>query len=178
MAVGKSLVFSLGCTGFSTRPFRIESSSCSRGQATRFRGCGASFRSEAFRNGGRDRINSRITACASFFTFGGMSPSTITLRRLYFRDRMSSIRISYGVSSYSIGVREKLIFFSLTPRRSSSTTCIQKRAQSLKWIFSSTLPEVSAWALSRSTSASPWHTRCRNVLNSRVSVANARHTAR
>lgn len=41
---------------------------------------------------------------------------------------MSSIRISYGVNSYSIGVREKLIFFSLTPRRSSSTTCIQKRA--------------------------------------------------
>lgn len=36
------------------------------------------------RSGGRDLINSRITACASFFTRRGISPFTITLRRLYF----------------------------------------------------------------------------------------------
>lgn len=41
---------------------------------------------------------------------------------------MSSIKISYGVSSYSVGEWWKLIFFSLTPRRSSSTTCIQNLA--------------------------------------------------
>lgn len=29
-------------------------------------------------------MNSRMTACASCFTFGGMSPFTITFRRLYF----------------------------------------------------------------------------------------------
>lgn len=43
-------------------------------------------------------------------------------------DLMSSISISYGVSAYSVGVWWKLIFFSLTPRRSSSTTCIQNLA--------------------------------------------------
>lgn len=37
-----------------------------------------------FRSGGRDLMNSRITACASFFTLGGISPFTITLRKLYF----------------------------------------------------------------------------------------------
>ena len=47
-------------------------------------------------------------------------------------ERISSIRISYGVSSYSIGVLEKLFFFSLTPRRSSSMTCTQKRAYNEK----------------------------------------------
>lgn len=109
------------------------------------------------RRGGRDLINSRMTAWASFFTFGGMSPFTITLRKLYFLwkinekveiaetitkelwhrcgahcyaylDLMSSIKISYGVSSYSVGGWWKLIFFSRTPRRSSSTTCIQNLA--------------------------------------------------
>lgn len=43
-------------------------------------------------------------------------------------DLMSSINISYGVIVYSVGVWWKLIFFSLTPRRSSSTTCIQNLA--------------------------------------------------
>lgn len=41
---------------------------------------------------------------------------------------MSSINISYGVNSYSIGVLVKFIFFKRTPRLNSSTTCIQNRA--------------------------------------------------
>lgn len=41
-----------------------------------------------FFNGGLDRINSNITACASFLTLGGISPFTITLRRLYFLNRL------------------------------------------------------------------------------------------
>lgn len=99
------------------------------------------------RSGGRDRMNSKMTACASFFTRGGMSPFTITFLKLYFLlinlisktfirapdmcshlDRMSSINISYGVSVNSVGGCRKLIFFSLTPRRNSSTTCIQNLA--------------------------------------------------
>lgn len=47
-------------------------------------------------------------------------------------DLMSSIKISYGVSSNSDGEEVKFIFFSLTPRRSSSTTCIQNRACKLR----------------------------------------------
>lgn len=43
-------------------------------------------------------------------------------------DLMSSINISYGVNSYSVGEWWQLLFFSLTPRRSSSTTCIQNLA--------------------------------------------------
>lgn len=99
---GSSRFFNPCATGFNTLPLRIESSNCSRGDGLRFNG--ASFLSVALRSGGRDLINSRITACASFFTRGGISPFTITLRRLYFLDLMSSIKISYGVISYSVGI--------------------------------------------------------------------------
>lgn len=57
---------------------------------------------------------------------GGMDPSTFL--SVYLLDLMSSMRISYGVSSYSIGVLEKLTFFNFTPIRSSPMTCIQNRA--------------------------------------------------
>jgi len=52
-------------------------------------------------------MNSKIMACASFFTGAGILPSIMTLFSLYRRDRISSIRISYGVSSYSIESIEK-----------------------------------------------------------------------
>lgn len=55
-----------------------------------------------------------------------MDPSTFL--NVYRLDLMSSIKISYGVSSYSIGVLEKLTFFNLTPILSSPMTCIQNRA--------------------------------------------------
>merc|ERR1719228_3082997 len=59
----------------------------------------ANFRSPAGFRGGLDLMKSRITSWASRFTFGGNLPSTITLFSLYLLDLMSSISISYGVSS-------------------------------------------------------------------------------
>ena len=74
-------------------------------------------------------MNSRMMAWASFLIRGGKFPSTITLFSLYRRDRMSSIRISYGVNSYSIGgPGEKSTFLSFTPCRSSRITWTQRRA--------------------------------------------------
>ena len=78
--------------------------------------------------GGLDRIKSKMISWASFLTFGGNSPSTITFFKLYRRDRISSIRISYGVRAYSMGVLVKSTFFSLTPWRSSLIVCIHRLA--------------------------------------------------
>lgn len=106
------LLFSLrvGVSGgvicFSSLPLRMDSMSCSRGVGVDFRG-GPNWRSEAWRkksfrsverrdresvkprphtffNGGRDLMNSKIIAWASFLTRGGISPFTITLRNWYF----------------------------------------------------------------------------------------------
>lgn len=96
-------------------------------------------------------MNSKIIAWASFFTLkikaklkhqhnqhiwnkneyltylGGILPSTFL--NLYLLERISSINISYGVISYSMGVQdEKSTFLSLTPILNSPITCIQNRA--------------------------------------------------
>merc|ERR1740128_41748 len=82
------------------------------------RGIIVNFLSPTGLSGGLDLIKSRMMSWASFFTMGAMRPSTITLFNLYLLERISSINISYGVSSYSIGVLVYSIFFSLRPLRS------------------------------------------------------------
>ena len=52
---------------------------------------GANFLREAGFNGGRDRMNSRMISCASFFTFGASWPSgVITLFNLYLQNKLTN----------------------------------------------------------------------------------------
>ena len=95
---------------------------------------------------------------------------SLTLFSLYLLDRMSSIRISYGVSSYSIGVLVYSVFFSLTPLLSSWITCTHSLAQS--WMLS--CPS----SLSSSTSDLLPETFSMKVVSSMASLTRALHTAR
>ena len=93
-----------------------------------------------------------------------------TLLSLYLFDRMSSIRISYGVSSYSMGVLVYSVFFSLTPLLSSWITWTHSRAQSWMSSWPNSL-SVSTWDLLPETFSM-------KVVSSTASLTRARQTAR
>lgn len=122
-------------------------------------GRGASFRREAGTSGGRDRMNSNISSCASFLTFCNISPFTSTCFNLYLWQRISSSNISYGVSSNSVRWHNSsgFTFFNMTPFLNSLMSDIHNLAQSVtqSWsrlassvVVCTSFPEIflSSWS--------------------------------